>query len=1345
MKTSILSYILLFSITLFSQNKNSSTGFIENKGQIIDQNGKPNNKVKYLLNTNGLNVQIRENGFSYDIYETKKHKLSKKEIAKQNPFPDVLQERNKLPDYKLEYIYHRIDIDFLNSRKNTKIIAEEKSIDYDNYYNVIGKPEGVLNVHKYKQITYENIYPNIDVVFSIPNDSLKPVEYNFVVKPNGKISDIQLKFNGAKTELLDNKIKLNVRFGTMEEILPMSWIENGKSKTEVTINYKKLAKNVYGFESDFDNDNKTVIIDPVPIRLWGTYYGGSGDEFVGSINIDSNNNVFISGSTESSNNISTSGPNTSGYYSGSDFIAKFDTNGQRIWSSYYPFDTSGMKLDNQNNIYLYGSVSNNTPQIPSIGCYQAIKDDYSSCFLIKLNPLGAKIWGTYYGGSHHEGISSVAVDSNYNIYVVGSTNTFDTFASVGAFQSTKLSPGSLQNGFVAKFDSNGNRIWGTFYGGSLSDGFFYSDISNDGYLYCVGIHNSIDNIATPGSYQPTSSGHGGMIVKFDLNGDRIWGTYIADNCSVFRGKLKDDKIVISGVAYSDGLGTSGTMQENMLPLPTGAILSGNTNSYIAKFNIQSQQLVWGTYFFEQISSFDMDSNENIIFSGATGINTGLTTPDGYMPTKGFYIKAYMIKLNNLGQKVWGTYYGGNGGEQVTRTKIDNNNDIYLFGNTYGSTTGIATPGAHQTTMGSNPDTYIAKFRDCLSVTSISSNSPICINSSLNLSASGGTNYNWIGPNGFNSNLQNPVISNANSIHNGSYTCLITGTTGGCDGSLNINVSVIDNTKPIPNQTTLPTITGDCNTIISTIPTATDNCAGIINGTTTDALSYALPGTYTINWKYDDGNGNTETQEQSIVITTVVLPTLTSPQTFCIQQNPTLNSIAISGQNIKWYDAQTLGNLLPNSTILVNGSTYYASQTINSCESLRVPIAINIQNTPAPTGNANQSFCATQNATLNEIVISGNTLNWYSSPSSTVILPTTTLLVSGSTYYATQTLNGCESINRLAVTITLTTTLNANNYSKSFCDDLDDGLETILLSDYNSFLLPSVTNEVFTYYNSNLSAENQIQSDKINPNYTLTTGTHTVFVRIDSSNGCHQVVELNLTLFSNPFINLKDIIPICENKDITVNAGNGFDSYTWSTGITNQQSILITQPGSYSLTVTKNNGSITCSSTKNFTVVNSNIASISSIETLDWTDNQNTISVFLSPSSVGNYEYSLDGIKYQDSPIFDNLLSGFYTVYVNDKNNCGEITDEVFVLMYPTFFTPNNDGYNDYWKIKLSELEPGLNIKIFDQYGKFIKLLDNDDIGWDGTLNQKPLPADDYWFVITRANGKEYRNHFTLKR
>lgn len=1361
MKTRILLYTLLFSITLFSQNKNSSIGFIENKGQIIDQNGKPNNKVKYLLNTNGLNVQIRENGFSYDIYETKKHKLSKKEIAKQNPFHDLLQERNKLPDYKLEYIYHRIDIDFLNSRKNAKIIAEEKSIDYDNYYNVIGKPEGVLNVHKYKQITYENIYPNIDVVFSIPNDSLKPVEYNFVIKPNGKISDIQLKFNGAKTELIDNKIKLNVRFGAMEETLPMSWIENGKSKTEVAINYKKLAKNIYGFESDVSSVDKTLIIDPVPIRLWGTLYGDLTNHHysLGDVDntIDSFGNLYMTGSTAASNSsFATDGAHQNSipqfqYLSTNGIIVKFNTNGERIWGTYYGGTWQNIiyavKLDSQNNVIITGQTKSST-NISTSGTHKENYSDSGDAFIAKFNQLGVRIWGTYFGGTNEDFAFGLDVDSLDNVYIVGGTSSTSGIAYNSNFQS-QLYPSNSGYGdaFIAKFNSDGTIIWSTYAGGESFES-FYAIAIKDNYLVTVGYTRSDSNIATNGVFQQNRYLDGqldgqidGVIYKFTNNGNRLWSSYYGgDNIDlIYTVEIDDEDYIYFGgqtASSSNNIVSNDGFQVSSQELYKG---------FFTKFSNDGSR-IWGSYL-DGLWVYSIVFKNNFIYLGATGssFNNSLTSSCSYDTNISLLGKGYIGKFSKNCHFIWGSFIGGQARrDEATKIALNNINNIYVSGITSSNYLITDSNSHQQNILGFFSNYYLMKFEEnTTNPTNIANNNP-CIGNTLNLTASGGTNYSWTGPNGFTSSIQNPVINNAQTIHSGQYSCTITGT-GGCDGTISTTVTVGDNTKPIPNQTSLPAITGDCNTTISTIPTATDNCAGIINGTTTDALSYALPGTYTINWKYDDGNGNIETQQQSIVITTVALPTLTSAQSFCIQQNPTLNSIAITGQNIKWYDAQTLGNLLPSSTILVNGSTYYASQTINSCESLRVPITINIQNTPAPTGNANQSFCATQNATLNEIVISGSTLNWYSSPSSTLILPTTTLLVNSSTYYASQTINGCESVNRFAVTITLTTTLNANNYSKSFCDDLDDGFETIILSDYNSFLLSSATNEVFTYYISDSSAENQIQSDKINPNYTLTTGTHTVFVRIDSSNGCHQVVELNLTLFSNPVINLKDIIPICENKDITVNAGNGFDSYTWSTGITNQQSILITQPGSYSLTVTKNNGSITCSSTKNFTVVNSNIASISSIETSDWTDNQNTISVFLSPSSVGNYEYSLDGIKYQDSPIFDNLLSGFYTVYVNDKNNCGEITDEVFILMYPTFFTPNNDGYNDYWKIKLSELEPGLNIKIFDRYGKFIKLLDNDGIGWDGTYVQKPLPADDYWFVITRANGKEYRNHFTLKR
>ncbi|MDF1573548.1 MAG: HYR domain-containing protein, partial [Bacteroidales bacterium] len=88
---------------------------------------------------------------------------------------------------------------------------------------------------------------------------------------------------------------------------------------------------------------------------------------------------------------------------------------------------------------------------------------------------------------------------------------------------------------------------------------------------------------------------------------------------------------------------------------------------------------------------------------------------------------------------------------------------------------------------------------------------------------------------------------------------------------NQTVIVDDVTAPVPDVATLPTVTGECSATIATAPTATDACAGTITGTTSDALTYTTQGTYTVTWTYDDGNGNTITQNQTVIVDDVTAP------------------------------------------------------------------------------------------------------------------------------------------------------------------------------------------------------------------------------------------------------------------------------------------------------------------------------------------------------------------------------------------------------------------------------------------------------------------------------------------
>lgn len=322
--------------------------------------------------------------------------------------------------------------------------------------------------------------------------------------------------------------------------------------------------------------------------------------------------------------------------------------------------------------------------------------------------------------------------------------------------------------------------------------------------------------------------------------------------------------------------------------------------------------------------------------------------------------------------------------------------------------------------------------------------------------------------------------------------------------------------------------------------------------------------------------------------------------------------------------------------------------------------------------------------------------------------------------------------------------NSQDFSTLICDNTNNGNEIVDLRQFNQNIISNPNNYNFTYYNSLTGAQNQTTSDQVNTisNYNLNQTDKTFFVLVRDNFGCYQISNLHLTLIPTPIITLNNLYYLCENYTVTLSENNSFDSYLWSTGETTS-TIIIDQPGNYSLTVTEIHGSVICTTTKTVAVVLSNPATIGTFETFDWTEQNNVITVNV--TGLGDYEYSLNGIEYQDSPIFSDLQNGEYTVFVRDKHGCGISSDEIYLLMYPKYFTPNDDTYNDYWRIKFSENEPNLKISIFDRHGKLLTQFGPNDLGWDGKHNGEPLPSTDYWFVVKRENGKEHRGHFTLKR
>lgn len=265
------------------------------------------------------------------------------------------------------------------------------------------------------------------------------------------------------------------------------------------------------------------------------------------------------------------------------------------------------------------------------------------------------------------------------------------------------------------------------------------------------------------------------------------------------------------------------------------------------------------------------------------------------------------------------------------------------------------------------------------------------------------------------------------------------------------------------------------------------------------------------------------------------------------------------------------------------------------------------------------------------------------------------------------------------------------------------------------------------------------------NYTNTIpNNQTIYARIMNVQGCYSDYPVNLVVNTFDTILVDETIGLCEDSILTLDAGSGFSSYEWNT-IPPQftQQITVNSGGIYEVTLTN---ALNCSKTKTFTIEASGIATIEDIIINDFQENNLAI-IQVAASSLGDYEFSLDGVNYQDSNVFSNLNAGEYTVYIQDKKGCGIVFETFYILDYPKYFTPNNDGYNDTWYIKNLEkrnLEKSI-ITVFDRYGKLLKQISGSSEGWNGTFNGNLLPANDYWFEIKLTNGKSVKGHFTLKR
>ena len=270
----------------------------------------------------------------------------------------------------------------------------------------------------------------------------------------------------------------------------------------------------------------------------------------------------------------------------------------------------------------------------------------------------------------------------------------------------------------------------------------------------------------------------------------------------------------------------------------------------------------------------------------------------------------------------------------------------------------------------------------------------------------------------------PTPSTA-SIGNTNY--YVSQTVNGCEGPRATITVTVTATTPAPtvsspvnycqNATAVPLTATGTSLLWYTVPTGGTGTA------TAPTPSTSVIGTVTYYVSQTQTCGESPRASIAVVVSAVpAAPTVSSPVVYC--QNTTATPLTASGSNLLWYTVPTGGTgtaTAPTpSTTTPGTTTYYVSQTVTSCESPRASIVVNITATPAAPGVTSPVvYC--QNATAVPLTATGTSLLWYTvatggTGSATAPTPSTTT-VGSTTYYVSQTVNGCEGP-RASITVNI---------------------------------------------------------------------------------------------------------------------------------------------------------------------------------------------------------------------------------------------------------------------------------------------------------------------------------------
>ena len=547
-----------------------------------------------------------------------------------------------------------------------------------NYFLGTESRDWRTDVPHYQRIRCEEIYPQVDVVYY---GNQRQLEYDFLVRPGGDISDIRLKFLGAEHLGLDDSgnLVIQVAEGILVQRPPFVYQMINDTKQPVEGTYALRGSDEVGFAVPAYDPRHTVVIDPV--LTYSTFLGGEGDEAGYALRIDDSGCTYITGITYLNIPTTTGAPQTVSGGLSDAFVIKLDASGSSlVYSSYLGgsgYDQGrGLAIDAEGCAYVTGVTQ--SPNFPTSNPLQPTLGGLDDAFVAKLDPSGSSlVYSTYMGGTSIDRGYAITVDAEDSAYLTGQTYSAD-FPSSDAFQ-----PGIGGSGdvFVTKLNPAGSLLaYSTFLGGTGKDMGYGIAVDRSGCALVTGETRSADFPSTGNAAQSALSDRGdAFLTKLDASGTlAVYSTYLGGTDYDHGSSVAVD---LAGNAY-----LTGRTRSFDFPITAGAYqgtFGGSSDAFVGKVDPSGSLLVYSTFLggsdADQGYGIAVDSSGRVYVTGETR-SVDFPTGSALQAVNAGGFDTFVCGLGSEGTSLaFSTYLGGSGNDHGLAIAIDALGAVYVTG------------------------------------------------------------------------------------------------------------------------------------------------------------------------------------------------------------------------------------------------------------------------------------------------------------------------------------------------------------------------------------------------------------------------------------------------------------------------------------------------------------------------------------------------------------------------------------------------------------------------------------------------------------------------------------------